>query len=91
MNSTLDRLFGGSPLGVLFRLIILSVMVGVLLNFLGFDPSDIWASVERLIDEGFSAVVDIFVWGWRYFLLGAVLVFPIWLLLRLLKLVGGRG
>ena len=90
MDSTLSRLFGGSPLGVLFRLIILSVMVGVLLSLLKYDPYNIWGSVERLFKEIFVAVVDIFLWGWRYFLLGAVLVFPIWLIIRIINFSKSR-
>ena len=89
--SAMNRFFGGSPLGVLVRLVILSVIVGVVLNVLGFDPNDIWRSFERLIEGGWQAVVDIVVWGWRYFLLGAVLVFPIWLVLRVFKLIGGKN
>jgi hypothetical protein len=34
---------------------------------------------------GFDAVV----WVWRYFLLGAVLVIPIWLIVRLAKSITG--
>jgi hypothetical protein len=30
------------------------------------------------------------VWLWRYFLLGAVIVVPIWLILRLLRAPTGR-
>ena len=80
-----NRFFGGSPLAVLFRLMLLSILVGVVLSAIGLDPRDIINSVQRLIrsiwDMGFDAVV----WVWRYFLLGAVIVVPIWLLLRLAR------
>ena len=35
----------------------------------------------RVYDLGFDTIV----WGFRYFLLGAVIVFPIWLIMRVLK------
>jgi hypothetical protein len=35
---------------------------------------------------GFDAVV----WLWRYFLLGAVIVIPIWLIVRLMRAPKGR-
>ena len=38
--------------------------------------------VQRIYDTGF----DTLVWAFRYFLLGAVIVFPVWLVLRILKL-----
>ena len=78
-----NRFLGGSPLAVAFRLILLSVLVGVVLAAIGFDPWNILHSIrmlfQRLWDLGFDAVN----WLWRYFLLGAVIVIPIWLLSRL--------
>ena len=39
---------------------------------------------ERIYDMGFAAIEKAF----RYFLLGAVIVFPVWLVMRLLKIAG---
>src|ERR1700704_4590452 len=77
------RFFGGPPLSVIFRLVLLSVLVGVILEALGFDPWNILDSLQRLVrhiwDMGFDAVRFL----WRYLLLGAVIVVPIWFVLRL--------
>jgi hypothetical protein len=85
-----SRFLGGPPLWVLARLALLSILVGVILAALGLDPWNIVRSVERLLrgiwDMGFDAVF----WLWRYFLLGAVLVVPIWLIMRLVKAPGAR-
>ena len=79
----LARFLGGTPLAVAFRLALLSILVGVVLAAIGFDPYNILRSIQllfqRLWDLGFDAVN----WVWRYFLLGAVIVIPIWLLSRL--------
>jgi len=84
-NNAVSRFFGGPPLSVAVRIILLSILVGVILSALGLDPWDIWRSIERLFrriwDMGFDAIV----WLWRYFLLGAILVVPIWLIVRLAK------
>ena len=89
-NDGLYRFLGGSPLAVAFRLIMLSILVGVVLAAIGFDPWNILYSVrmlfQRLWDIGFDAVN----WLWRYFLLGAVLVIPIWLVTRLLRAAKGQ-
>jgi hypothetical protein len=89
-NDTVTRVFGGSPLAVLARLILVSILIGVILSALGLDPFDIVRSVERLVrhiwDMGFDAVR----WLWRYFLLGAVIVIPIWLIVRLINAPRGR-
>jgi hypothetical protein len=86
----LYRFLGGSPLTVAFRLILLSVLVGVVLAAIGFDPWNILNSIKALFqwirDLGFDAIN----WLWRYFLLGAVIVVPIWLLSRLFGTPRGR-
>ena len=90
-HDTLHRFLGGSPLAVAFRLILLSILVGVVLATIGFDPWNILRSIQllfqRIWDLGFDAVN----WLWRYFLLGAALVVPIWLLVRLTRGAGGKG
>ena len=84
------RWAGGSPLGVLVRLILVSILVGVILSALGLDPFDIIQSVERLIRSIWNMGFDAFRWLWRYFLLGAVIVIPIWLLMRLFNAPRGK-
>jgi Family of unknown function (DUF6460) len=89
-NQLVSRLFGGPPLAVLARLILLSILVGVILHALGFDPGNILDSMRRMVhtiwDMGFDAVKLV----WRYFLLGAIIVIPIWLILRFVRGAGGR-
>jgi hypothetical protein len=84
------RFLGGSPLAVAFRLILLSILVGVVLAAIGFDPWNIVNSIrllfQRIWDLGFDAINGL----WRYFLLGAVIVIPIWFLSRLLGAPRGR-
>jgi hypothetical protein len=89
-NGTVDRFFGGSPMWVVVRLILLSIVIGVLLSALGLDPWNILHSVERLIRRIFDLGWDAVAWLWRYFLLGAVLVVPIWLIVRLVRSSQGR-
>jgi len=88
-DNTVSRFFGGPPLSVAVRIILLSVLVGVILSALGLDPWNIWRSIERLIRTIWDMGWDAIVWVWRYFLLGAVLVVPIWLVVRLAK--GGKS
>jgi hypothetical protein len=82
-HDSLSRFLGGSPLSVAFRLVLLSILVGVVLAAIGFDPWNIIYSIrllfQRLYEFGFDAIN----WVWRYFLLGAVVVIPIWLITRL--------
>ena len=79
------RFFGGPPLAVLGRLLLLSILVGVILAAIGLDPWNIVESVRRLVVQIWTMGFDVVRWLWRYFLLGAVIVVPIWFLVRLAK------
>ena len=77
----MDRngVFGGNPIGVLIRLVLLSIVVGVVLSALGITPGNLFYHLNvlarRIYDMGF----------------GAIIVFPIWLVSRLLAASRGRS
>src|ERR1700746_2424755 len=86
----LYRFLGGSPLAVAFRLILLSILVGVVLAAIGLDSWHILYTIRRLFQSIWDFGFDAINWAWRYFLLGAVIVIPIWLLSRLFGAPRGR-
>ena len=81
-NTAVERFIGGSPAAALVRLILLSILVGVVLSAFGFDPWNILTSIRLLFQRLWDLGFDTINWLWRYFLLGAVIVIPIWLLSR---------
>ena len=83
VTNTAARVFGGSPLSVLFRLALLSILAGVVLTNVGLDPWNMWSSVEVLARHIYAMGFDAVRWVWRYLLLGAMIVVPAWLLMRL--------
>lgn len=78
-----NQLFGGNPVAVIVRLIILSVVVGIVLSALNIHPQNIVYHIrlvlQRIYSLGFGAIEG----ALGYFLLGAVVVVPIWLIARL--------
>ena len=85
MSGRLTSFLGGSPLSVIVRLLVISLLVGVVLSWLDLRPME--------IVDGF---VDLFRWAWYsvfgslnravdYVLMGAAIVVPIFLLSRLFK------
>ncbi|MCK0207295.1 DUF6460 domain-containing protein [Starkeya koreensis] len=82
-HNSLGRWMGGSPFWVLLRLIALSVVVGVILAALGLDPLNILSSLESLIRHLFNFGFETVERLWRYFLLGAVIVIPLWFITRI--------
>jgi Family of unknown function (DUF6460) len=81
----LERFVGGSVLGTIIKLVVISIAVGLVLAWLNLTPwellDNLRHSLERLFSRGFGMVRDLI----GYFLLGAVIVIPIWIVLRLLK------
>ncbi len=89
-DGTMSKVLGGSPLGVLARLALVSILMGVVLSAFGLDPFDIVHSIQRMIRTLWDLGFDAFRWLWRYFLLGAVIVIPVWILMRLFNAPRGR-
>jgi hypothetical protein len=85
-----QQFFGDSIGRTFVRLVLLSIVVGIIFSVLGITPFNLIERIEqlvrRILDLGFDAVRSAF----GYFLLGAVVVIPVWFILRLLK-VGRPG
>jgi len=84
------RFFGGSPAAVLLRLVAISFVLGIILSALGVSPFDIINGLRNLARRIYELGFDSIEWIIRYFLLGAVIVFPVWLIVRLMK-IGRRS
>ncbi len=85
-----DRLFRGNLLGVLVRLVLLSVIAGIVMSALGIDPVDIVYYLRLLADRISRLGFGVFETAFGYFLVGAVVVIPVWIVVRLLGTLGGR-
>ena len=80
-----NTFLGGSVLGVVVRLLVLSLVVGVILSTLGITPANIFDKIyvllRRIYDLGFGAIESVL----GYVILGAMVVVPIWFISRLIK------
>ncbi len=85
----MERFFGGKPAAVLFRLVVLSIVVGIVLAALNLDAFALIESLKALARRIYEMGFDAIEWAFEYFFLGAVIVFPVWLIARLLKTLGG--
>jgi hypothetical protein len=80
----LERILGGSPISIIIKLVAMSIVVGIVLSALGLTPAELFYRFDiilrRIYELGFGWVD----WLFRYFLVGAVIVVPIWLIARLI-------
>ncbi|HKN29022.1 MAG TPA: DUF6460 domain-containing protein [Roseiarcus sp.] len=83
-NNVIARFVGGSPVAVLLRLIVVSFVVGLLLKSFGLDPMSLIEEAVRvarhIVEYGLTDVRQI----GRILLTGAMVVIPVWIVLRLL-------
>ena len=83
MSNGVNGFLGDTPLRVLIKLLILSVAVGFLMSIFGLYPDDIlFAARDFVLDlwnTGFKTLGRL----GDYLLLGAVIVVPIFILIRL--------
>jgi len=83
-NNAVTRFVGGSLMAVLLRLIVVSFVVGLLLEAFGLDPVRLFEGMLRalrhIVEYGLTDVRQV----GRILLTGAMVVVPVWLVLRLL-------
>ena len=87
-DSVMVRFFGGSPLTVAVRLVVVSLLVGLVMTWLQIDPMDLFLDLQRsfvrLWGTGFVALHQI----GNTVLAGAAVVVPVWFVLRVLSYRG---
>ncbi len=83
--SALARFLGDSPLRVFLKLVVVSFIVGLVMNAFGWSPVDVYYAIRNFVldiwNMGFSAI-DRFL---GYILLGAAVVVPAFVVLRILS------
>lgn len=86
MSNQIDRFLGDSLWRTIVKLAIISLVVGVILSALNITPFEVWDSIREFVvhlyNLGFDALGSIF----RYFLYGALIVVPIFVIMRLLQM-----
>ena len=90
MSGPVTRFLGDTPLRVLFRLVVLSFIVGLVLSVLRIHPLDIYRWIEQAALTVYDMGFEVFANAFGYLVIGALIVVPVFLLLRLMKLGGGR-
>jgi hypothetical protein len=87
MATDLTRFSAGSPLRTVLWLVFLSIVVGFVLETIGLDPvtfvGRLIGNIDRFFDWVLHMGTDAIMRMLRYLVWGAVLVVPVWLIMRL--------
>ncbi len=85
MAERVNRLLGDTPGRTLVKLIVVSLVVGFVMAVFGLDPWDIVYSIRNFVldlwHQGFHALGRV----GDYLILGATIVIPIFIILRLIS------
>ena len=74
-----------SLLSTVLKVAFACLVVGLILSAFGIDPWQLYGRVGGMADDAAAAVAGFVGWAWRYVVVGAVVVVPLWLAIFLLR------
>lgn len=74
--------------GTILRLVVASLIVGFVMKWIGYTPLDLIRALGDSVREIFENLGSVASTVGEWLLLGATIVIPVWIVMRLL---GGRG
>lgn len=83
--SAVNRFLGDTPLRVVLKLIVVSFLVGIVMSFFGWSAWNIFYEIQDFLAGIWAMGFDAIYRFWSYFLLGAAVVIPVFIILRLLS------
>lgn len=86
MSDRVQRILGDSPLRILLKLAVMSFIVGIVMNAFGWTPLGVWAALRDAVLDLWRMGFDSFYRLLGYLLLGAAVVVPVYVVIRLLSL-----
>ncbi|MBV9568616.1 MAG: hypothetical protein JO172_10790 [Hyphomicrobiales bacterium] len=84
-DNGLSRFLGGSPGNVMLRLIVMSLIVGAAMVFFNLTPRDLLEGVRQFIENIWAGGIESLRTIFLYVAYGAIIVVPIFVLVRLWK------
>lgn len=84
-RGAIARFMGGNPLSVIIYLIVMSIVVGIVLNAFGISPAELVDRVLRFAQSVYELGFEAFGKFGEWFLVGAVIVIPVWFISRLFR------
>ncbi len=91
MSQRLNQFLGDTPFRVLIRLLALSFIVGLVLSVIGLHPFEIFEWIERVAQRIYNMGFDVIREAFNYLFLGALIVVPVFLIMRLMKATNRRS
>lgn len=91
MSQRVNQFLGDTPLRVFVRLLVLSFVVGLILSAIGLHPFEIFDWLGNIAERIYQMGFDVFREAFKYLMLGALIVVPVFLIMRFMKIGSNRG
>ena len=85
MSNMINRFLGDTPFRVAVKLVVLSVVVGIVMSAVGWTPRTIYDGIVRFFQRLWVLGFDTIYSSFEYLFLGVAIVIPAFLLIRLLS------
>ncbi len=79
-----------SAAGTVIRLVVLSLVVGAALSLFNITPQGLLQGLGGTAEQILGVAVGAIEWAVPFVLIGAVVVVPIWAILKLMRIARGR-
>lgn len=86
MSERVNRFLGDTPLRTIVKLAVVSLVVGVVMAALNWTPVDLWYAVRDFVEWVYRVGYEAFGRIGIYFVWGAMVVIPVFIVLRLLAM-----
>ena len=85
MSDKVTQFLGDTPGRTAVKLLVISLMVGIIMSATGFTPIDVWHAFTRFIERIYELGFEAFGRFGEYLVYGALVVVPVFLVMRFLK------
>jgi hypothetical protein len=85
MSDKVNQFLGDTPGRTAVKLIVISLVVGIIMSAINFTPIDVWYAFTNFIERIYKLGFEAFGRFGEYLVYGAIIVVPVFLFLRFLK------
>jgi H+/gluconate symporter-like permease len=72
-----------SALHVVWKLLVVSLLVGLALDYFDISPADLIQDIPETVGRILDKLFQFISWGGKYILLGAIVVVPVWIIMNI--------
>jgi len=87
MSKPLNSFLGDTPARVVVKLLVFSILVGIVMTLLGWTPMDVVWKIVHFFNSLWSMGFDAFEKLFNVVIVGAAIVIPIFIIMRILNLI----